>query len=43
MGRIEFLQTGFNPYPDPPELGGGRYQEIIFCNKENKFIINYWS
>ena len=22
MGRIEFLQTGFNPYPDPPQLGG---------------------
>tara|TARA_Y100000593_G_scaffold67629_1_gene124338 strand:+ start:15 stop:293 length:279 start_codon:yes stop_codon:yes gene_type:complete len=22
MGRIEFLQTGFDPYPDPPQLGG---------------------
>lgn len=28
MGRIEFLQTGFEPLIDPPVLGN-RYQELI--------------
>jgi len=28
MGRIEYLQTGFNPYIDPPVLGN-RYEELI--------------
>jgi hypothetical protein len=27
--RIQYLQTSFEPLIDPPELGGGRYQEII--------------
>ena len=29
MGRIEFLQTGFDPYPDPPQLGGGKLHDLI--------------
>lgn len=52
MGRIEFLQTGFEPLIDPPELGGGRYQELIDYYKIKKEeiwdtgcgkIINIWA
>ena len=51
MGRIQFLQTGFDHDDDPPELGGGRYQELINNYKIKKeeiwdsgcgIIINIW-